>query len=214
MRPGITFNREQAMRVLLLALVVGCVLAATGCSVNWVTEVSGMVPALGAAAAAFLGLLTAFGTKVPSAAMQTITAWEGELQKDLGTLTGLINDYNAAEGDGKQPVLAEIEGVANDIVSKFTTILPALHVDNPATQAKVTAVAQAILVQMQAIAAIIPVVEGTAKVQEVANAGRLPMNAQQFAVHFNQIVAHATGDAETDGAVQPAHMIPMPQTKA
>ncbi len=39
------------------------------------------------------------------------------------------------------------------------------------------------------------------------------MNAQQFTEHFNQILVHPTGDADTDTAVGGQSKLAMPQTK-
>jgi hypothetical protein len=205
-------NMRRLSRICFLLTIIQLLWLA--CSCNWVDEVSSIIPVVGAAATAFIGLLTAFGAKVSPDLLSKVTSWQQQLQSDLKELSSLINQYDSADpGPAKDSILSDIETAANVIVSNFSAILPDLHVDNPSTQAKITAVANAILVQLQSIAALIPVAKGQAKIQAVANAGKLAMNAQQFTTHFNQILTHATGDPATDSVVNSSPLVTMPQTK-
>lgn len=206
----ITLTQRIGLVIFLLA-TIGLL---AGCSISWIDETTSLLPVIASAVAAFVGLLAAFGTKVPADLLKKVQMWQLELTNYFATLKDLIAQYQASTpGTQQDGILAEIQDVTQIMVNNLQALLPEFHVFDPATQAKVSAVANALLVQIEALAAIIPAVQGQVKIQQVANAGKLPMNAQQFASHFNQILMHGTGDDAVDGALSTLKPLPVPQTK-
>jgi hypothetical protein len=175
------------------------------CSVNWVSEVQGSIAAFSPALAAFFALLTAFGVKIPSSVLTTVQKLQTQITNTLDNVVlPLIEQYNAAEVNAKPGILGQIQSAMASVTSQMGEIETALASAglSASAQAKVNAIWQALVVQVNAITAFLPVIEGDeANVKAAVNAGTVPMNAEQWATHFNQVLVHGTGDGETDAAV-------------
>jgi hypothetical protein len=188
----------------VLFVVCAC-LTLCGCSVNWVTEVTGAITAFGPSVSAFFALLSAFGAKIPANVLSTIQTVSTQITSDLeNVVLPLIQQYNAAEADAKPGILGEIQSAMAAATTSMGTIETALTASGLSASdlAKATAVYQALVVQLNAIISFLPIIEGDeGSVKAAVKSGNVPMNAEQWATHFNQILAHRTGDPETDAVV-------------
>ena len=184
-----------ASRFLFLSAILWSLVLLCGCTTAWTGEASNIINVLIPAVEAILGFIAALGAKVPANAMQDITNWGQQAQAGLQQIASLINEYNQAEATAKPGLLVEIQTAAETIVSNLNTLLPTLHITDAATQAKVTAVANAILAELQALVNVIPALQGKLHLRDIKD---MPLDAGHFAQKFNATMTEATGDSEID----------------
>lgn len=182
-------------RFLLLAITIDAVLFLAGCTTSWVTEASSIVTLLGPAIASALEILAAFGVGLSPAIAASITAWGKQAQTALQQVATLINQYNAAAATAKPGILSEIQTLLSTISGDLATLLPTLHVTDPATQAKIIAVFNAVAGELAALVILIPSLKSasaledhTAALLQIAKAAHAAhvKSAQQFASDFNK----------------------------
>jgi hypothetical protein len=218
-------TKEKIMKKLLAAsylrqricaclFVLCCLVFICGCSVNWIAETTGAIQAFGPSVTAFLALLSAFGARIPASVLTTCQNIESQVVNDLNNVVlPLIEQYNQAEATAKPGIMGEIQSAMASCQANLGKMFDALGTAGlPASDAaKVKAIALALLAQLSAITAFIPVVTGhSGSVQAAVASGNIPLNAEQWASHFNQIVAHETGNSATDAAVGQAPKIAAP----
>ena len=84
-------------------------------------------------------------------------------------------------------------------------LLPALHIQDTATQAKITAVVGIVLSEVQSLAAIVPLVSPNASPAMMARAvvqakKQAPLTAEEFVKSYNATLTAKTGNADLDRA--------------
>lgn len=147
-------------RFLLVAIAIDLMLFTVGCSANWVSEASGIVALLGPAISSALEILAAFGLGLSPAVAKDISNWAGQAQTALGQIGQLITQYNSALATAQPGILAEIQALITTITNDLDTLLPTVHITDPATEAKVTAVFDAILGELKGLTNLLPVLKG------------------------------------------------------
>lgn len=182
-------------RWLLLSAILTTILLLTACSTAWTGEASNIIKVLVPAVEALLGLIAGLGAKIPADAVTTIESWASQAQQGLTEISSLIDQYNNAEADAKPGLLIEIQTAADTIVNNLSQLLPTLHITNPASQQKVTAIANAILAELQALVGVIPALQGKIHMHEIKH---LPLDAGHFKQKFNATMVEPTGDPEVD----------------
>jgi len=196
----------------VLALVLCSTLIWTGCSTAWVGQAEEIVAALIPAAANIVTLVAALqGKSVSAADMQTIQNAGTQAGADLQLIASLIAAYQKADAGTQPGILNQIESAINAAQGSLQGLLPALHIKDAATQAKITAVIGIVLSEVQSLAAILPMVKagaGTASSenphvsQKARDMGhpKTPLSANQFVASFNATLTAKTGNADLDRA--------------
>jgi hypothetical protein len=198
----------------VLALVLCSTLIWTGCSTAWVGQAEEIVAALIPAAGNIVTLVAALqGKSVSAADMQTIQDAGTQAGADLQLIASLIAAYQKADAATKPGILNQIESAINAVQGNLQGLLPALHIKDAATQAKITAVIGIVLSEVQSLAAILPMVKAGAETPTFAaqNAARMgqpgqnshpkiPLSAGEFVASFNATLTAKTGNAELDRA--------------
>lgn len=195
-----------ASRFLFLSAILWSLVFLCGCTTAWTGEASNIISVLIPAVQAILGLIAALGAKVPPTALQDITDWGQQAQTALTQIKALIDQYNSAEATAKPGLLIEIQTAAETIVNNLNTILPTLHITDLATQQKVTAVANAILAELQALVGVIPALQGKLHLRDIKD---MPLDAGHFVQKFNNTMVEATGNPEID-EITPDYTIGVP----
>jgi hypothetical protein len=199
----------------VLALVLCSTLIWTGCSTAWVGQAEEIVAALIPAAGNIVTLVAALqGKSVSAADMQTIQNAGTQAGADLQLISSLIAAYQKADAATQPGILNQIESAINAVQGDLQGLLPALHIKDAATQAKITAVIGIVLSEVQSLAAILPMVkagaastgsEQTLSAKDVAKVGqpqlsKVPLSANQFMASFNATLTAKTGNADLDKA--------------
>lgn len=174
-------------RFLLVAIAIDLLLFTAGCTTSWVSEASSIVALLGPAISSALEILAAFGVGLSPAVATQVASWGAQAQTALGQISELITQYNSALAAAQPGILAEIQTLITTITNDLNNLLPTLHITDAATQAKVIAVFDAILAELQGLANLMPVIQG--KVTDHDEAKVLiskVKSAKQFAHDFNK----------------------------
>ena len=131
-------------------------------------------------------------------------SWEQQITAD-GQL--YITFYNAWKSDPSTDKWAKVVGVAKTLNSDIVPTLQAFHVNNPASQQKITAAVEFVVAQLEAW---MPVIQGTSganmaqlsatfiEVSAKQAAGKKPLAPTDFAKGFNAILAVKTGNPKGD----------------
>jgi len=190
----------------LVAVVLCGTLMWTACSTAWVGEAEQIVAALIPAVANLVTLVaTLEGKDVSAADLQTIQSAGAEAGADLQLMQSLVEEYQKADAAARPGLLNQIQAAMNAVQSTLSGLLPALHLKDAATQAKVTAVVGILLAEVQSVAAIVPLDNASASpgmmtlaVKQVAKQPLL--TAGEFVDSYNATMTAKTGNFELDHA--------------
>jgi len=200
-------NRNNAGRI-VLAVVLSATMIWLGCSTNWIGESEEIVAALIPAATNTITLAAALeGKTVSTADVQAIQSAGAQAGADLQLIQSLIVAYEKADASAQPGILNQIETAITTVQNNLQALLPALHIKDTATQAKITAVVGLVLAEVQSLAAIVPIVRAGAASPTLAakNAARVghpraPLSAEEFVASYNATLTAKTGNAELDRA--------------
>jgi hypothetical protein len=191
----------------LAALVLCATMVLTACSTAWITEAEEIVAALIPAAANLLTLIGALeGKGVSTQDLQLMQSVSTQAQTDLQLIDTLVTQYQQAMDAATQAtLLVKIQTAIATVQTNLSALLPALHITDAATQAKVTAVIGLILAEVQSLEAIIPVITSgasAAKASAKLKTAKVkpPLSASQFRASYNAIMTAKTGNATLDAA--------------
>jgi hypothetical protein len=197
---------KSALAVLLCGMLIW-----TGCSTAWVGQAEEIVAALVPAAANIVALVAALqGQSVSAADLQLIQTAGAQAGADLQIIRSLITAYQTADATAQPGILNQIESAINAVQANFQGLLPALHIKDATTQAKITAVVGIVLSEVQSLAAIVPLVkagtlsdatsENSHVSQKTRDLGhpRIPLTANEFVASFNSTLTAKTGNAGLD----------------
>jgi|HubBroStandDraft_1064217.scaffolds.fasta_scaffold01278_13 hypothetical protein len=204
-----------------LGLVLCVTVTLAGCSTAWITEAEEVVAALIPAAANIIALVAALGGNSVSATdLQTIQNAGTQAGADLQLIQSLITAYQTADATAKPGILNQIQAAINAVQANLQGLLPALHIQDAATQAKITAVVGIVLSEVESLAAVVPVVNASGETptpsardarsgQALAakNAAGMghpqvkkqpPLTASEFVKSYNATLTAKTGNADLD----------------
>jgi hypothetical protein len=188
-----------------LALVLCLAMALAGCSTSWISEAEEIVAALIPAASNIVALVAALQGKTISASdLTTIQNAGTQAGADLQLVQSLITAYEKADAAAQPGILNQIESSIAGVQGLLEGLLPALHIKDATTQAKITAVVGIVLSEVESLAAIIPIVKGSSGSMDVvagaARTGKAPLSANAFVASYNATMTAKTGHAELDRA--------------
>ena len=145
-----------------VAVVLSATMILAGCSTSWIEEAEQIVSALIPAAGNIVALVAAMeGKNVSAGDLQTIQSAGAQAGADLQTIQSLIAAYQKADEAAKPGILNQIQSAINAVQANLQGLLPALHIKDAATQAKMSAVMGIVLSEVQSLAAVVPLVSGT-----------------------------------------------------
>jgi len=178
----------------------------TACSTAWISEAEQIVAALIPATANLVALVaTLQGNNVSTADLQTIESAGTQAGADLQLMQSLIEQYQKADAGAQPGLLSQIQVAMSAVQSTINSLLPALHIKDAATQAKITAVVGILLSEVQSVAAIVPLVNPSASTEMMARAAKQvkkqpPLTASEFVSSYNATMTAKTGNADLDHA--------------
>jgi hypothetical protein len=195
--------RAAVAGVLCLTVVLA------GCSTAWIGEAEQIVAALIPAAANLVALVAAFEGKTVSAAdLQLIQNAGTQAGADLQIIQSLIAAYQKADAATQPGILNQIESAITAVQTNLQGLLPALHIQDAATQAKIMAVVGILLSEVQSLAALVPLAKANAGLPQVSQKARdmghpvgnvkAPLSAREFVDSYNATMTAKTGNAELD----------------
>jgi hypothetical protein len=189
-----------------LALVLCMTITLAACSTDWIGQAEQIVAALIPATANLVALVaTLEGKSVSAADLQVIQSAGAQAGADLQLMQSLISQYQKADAAAQPGLLNQIQAAMGAVQSTLNGILPALHIKDAATQAKITAVIGILLSEVESVAAIVPLVNKSASPGMITMAAKQvkkqpPLTAGEFAASYNATLTAKTGNADLDHA--------------
>jgi hypothetical protein len=190
---------------------VGCALLLSGtmmlmaCSTAWIGQAEEIVAVLIPATANIVTLVATLQGNVSAVDLQTVQSAGAQAGADLQLMQSLISQYQKADAVAQPGLLTQIQAALTAVQATLNGLLPALHIKDAATEAKITAVVGILLAEVQSVAEIVPMASaGTPQAMKVVAAKaekvRPPLNANEFAGSYNATMTAKTGNAELDRA--------------
>jgi len=189
-----------------MAMVLCGTMTLVGCSTAWISEAEQIVAALIPAAANILTLVTAFhGQSVSAEDLKTIQSTGSQVGSDLQLIELLLTAYQTANAAARPGLLNQIQTTTSTVQSNLGSLLPALHIQDETTQAKVSAVIGLVLSEVESLSAIVPLVNPSASPAMIAMAAKQakkqpPLTANEFVASYNATITTKTGNAALDDA--------------
>jgi hypothetical protein len=198
-----------------LGVVLCVTVVLAGCSLNWITEAEQVVAALIPAAANIITLVAALdGKSVSAADLQTIQNAGTQAGAGLQLIQSLITAYQTADATAKPGILSQIQTAIEAVQGNLQGLLAGLHIQDAATQAKVTAVVGIVLSEVESLAAIVPLVSASSEASSSSalaatesqnplplqgqNPHPLPLTASEFVKSYNATLTAKTGNVDVD----------------
>jgi len=127
--------KSNSMSRIVLALVLGISLIATGCSAQWISVALADLPVLTQMALNLTALAATLqtGKQLSPAESLAIQNVVGEASKDLTLLQSLYNQYKA---NPSQDTLQKIENLNKETIQNLPALLQAAHIGDPAFSAE------------------------------------------------------------------------------
>jgi len=189
----------------LMAIALCGTVPWTACSTAWVSEAEQIVAVLIPATANIVTLVMTLQGQVSVADLKTVQSAGSQAAADLQLIQSLTAQYQKADAAARPGLLNEIQAAVSATQSTLNGLLPALHIKDPATQAKITAVVGILLSEVQSVAAIVPLAKPSAsaemrKLAEKQIKKQAPLTANEFVGSYDATMTAKTGNAELDHA--------------
>jgi hypothetical protein len=193
----------------VLAAAMSIWLTAFSCTA-WITTVTGLIDAF-LPAAANIALLVASikdGSITPQET-QAVQSFVAQVEKGTALVRSLVQQYNAADATAKPGLAGEIQTTIATINANLAAILQAIHINNPATQQRVSLAVGLLLAAVVDIAAAIPGIAPPVVLphgQTAMRSARLAVNAvkmrnaRDFKKAWNALMSQPTGNTALDNA--------------
>jgi hypothetical protein len=206
------FSRVGLSLVLVFAMVL------SGCSTDWMGEADAIVAALIPATSNVVALVAVMQGKEASAGdLQLVQNVGAQVGTDLQIIRSLIAGYEKADETMRPGILAQIQNSIAAVQMNLQGLLQGLHIKDPATQTKVTAVIGIVLAEVQSLQVLVPLVKAEAAsgknpaLNAATNASfrtghpwvrhpQVPLTAGQFVSSYNATLTARTGNAAVDQA--------------
>jgi len=198
--------KKAGIGKVLMAVVLCGTLMWTACSTAWIGEAEQIVAALIPATANLVTLVaTLQGRNVSAADLQVIQSAGAQAGADLELMQSLITQYQKADAAAQPGLLNQIQAAMSAVQATLNGLLPALHIEDAATQTKIATVIGIVLSEVQSVAAIVPLLNASASpgMMDVAakQVGKQPpLTANEFVASYNATMTAKTGNAELDHA--------------
>lgn len=186
-----------------LALVLCLTITLAGCSTSWISEAEEIVAVLIPASSNIVALVAALQGKTISASdLATIQNAGTQAGADLQLIQSLITAYQQADATAQPGILNQIESAIGAVQGLMQGLLPALHIKDATTQAKIAAVVGIVLSEVQSLGALVPIVKSqplVAGAQLPAKSSvKVPLSASEFVSSYNSTMSAKTGNADLD----------------
>jgi hypothetical protein len=197
--------RETSLGRAMVAIVLCLTMVLAGCSTAWIGQAQEIVAALIPAAANIVALVAALeGKGVSAGDLQTIQSAESQAGADLQLIQSLITAYEKADAAAQPGILNQIQTGIGAVQSNLENLLPALHIKDATTQAKITAVIGIVLSEVESLAGVVPLVENqlpaaSSQLPEKSHV-KVPLTAREFVESYNATMTAKTGNATLDCA--------------
>lgn len=185
------------MKIKKMLLIPALVAALAGCGVaEWVKAAQQILPVVLPMVTNLVAAVSLLqGKTVSGADLNIITQTANQVSSDLNLAAQLVNQYQSSPSPN---TLNSINNALFDVNSHLNALMPALHINDPATVQKINAIAQLITSEVNSMEQVLPLVTGSpAHSVTKVNA---PLSADQLKARYDAIVSQPTSNAEVNEA--------------
>ncbi len=190
-----------------VAIVLCGTLTWTACSAEaWIGEAEQIAAVLIPAVGNLVAVAAAVqGNKVSAADLQAIQNAGAQVAADLQLLQSLMTAYQKVDAAARAGLLNQAQTAIGAAQANLNGLLPALHIKDAATQAKISAVIGLVTSEVNSLAAIVPLVNSNASPGMMPMAARQAkksplLTAREFVSSYNSTMTAKSGDAALDHA--------------
>ncbi len=197
--------KKVSIRQTWMVVVLSGMLMWVACSTAWIGEAEQIVAALIPATANLMTLAaTLQGKSVSAADLQAIQSAGSQAGAELQLMQSLIAQYQKADATTQPGLLGQIQAALSAVQSTLNGLLPALHIKDPTSQAKIAAIVGTLISEAESVAAIVPLLSAnasgvTARAEKQAKK-QPPLSASEFVTSYNATMSAKTGNSELDRA--------------
>lgn len=186
------------MKKILLVPVLALAMFVGACGVSqWVKTAQEILPVV---LPMVTNLVTAVslleGKTVSAADLNTITQSANQVSNDLNLVGQLIDQYQSSPST---TTVEKINTTLAEVNTNLNNLLPALHISDPATVQKITAIVTLVSSEVSSLEQVLPLVSSgnlTARQRTVS----APMNASELKKQYNAIVTQPTANSQVNHA--------------
>ncbi|MGH9377173.1 MAG: hypothetical protein ACRD1I_00105 [Terriglobia bacterium] len=135
------------------------------------------------------------GQTISASDLNTISQAANQVSADLNMVGQLVDQYQSSPST---TTLDKINTSLVDVNTHLNALMPALHITDPATVQKITAIAALISSEVNSIEQILPMV--SAGQAHTAAQMAVPLNAAQLKKRYDTIVTQHSSNAQVDAA--------------
>ena len=181
-------------------------LTAIGCSTAWTSEATNIVNIILTALPAITSILGMAGVGLAPGTLAKVQGIITQAQNDFqNVVLPLIAKYQTAEASAQPGILSQLEVAVTSLSSQLSTLLPALHVDDPAKQAAIEQLVGPLVQEVTALEQLIPVLKGgLANHAEVKRRVAALMTHDEFKKVIDEAMANAREVFNADAGHTPA----------
>lgn len=180
---------------LLLIPVLAVALAACGVA-QWVKSAQQILPVVLPMVTNLVTAVTMLEGKTVSATdLNTISQTANQVSADLNLVGQLVNQYQSSPNTS---TLSNINNALADVNTHLNELMPALHISDPATTQKITAVVGLIASEVTSMEQILPLVTNS-QAHAISRAA-VPMTAAQLKGQYDEIVTRPTSNMQVNAA--------------
>ncbi|MGH9449833.1 MAG: hypothetical protein ACRD11_04750 [Terriglobia bacterium] len=136
------------------------------------------------------------GKTVSPTDFTTISNTSNQISSDLNLVGQLVNQY---ETSPNATTVEKINSALQDVSTNLNGLLASLHISDPATIQKITAVTTLISSEMNSIIQILPAVS-SGQLGAPRQGAALPLSAAELKRQYNGIVSQPTANASVNSA--------------
>jgi hypothetical protein len=172
------------------------VMFTVACSTAWVTQAEEIVAAVLPAITNIITLVGLAEGNVSAKDLSIITNSAAQANTALQTVGTLIDQYNAAPAEQKAGILAQINTAISTAQANIASILPQLHITDPASQQKVVAIIGVVQEEIASLQGLLPLIK-TGHMNKAAFLAKT-MDAKHFRSRYNAALSAKSGNDVLD----------------
>lgn len=179
-----------------LCTVLSLALILAGCSTSWISTALADLPVITQVALNIASIVAAAQGKgqASPAVIGEVQSIANQVQSDLTLVQNLISNYQNATAAQKPALVQKISAALADVQSNLNAILTAVHVNDAALQATITAAVGVAVSTIASIAALLPAAPTPAPASVSSRAAKStpafkPPSASELKREFNAIFA-------------------------
>jgi hypothetical protein len=200
-------KKKAEIKKALMVVMLSGTLMWMACSTEWISEAEEIIAALIPATANLVTLAaTLQGKSVTVADLQTIRSAGAEAGTELQLMQSLIPQYQKADASAQAGLLNQIQVAMSAVQSTLNGLMPALHITDAATLAKIAAVVEILVSEVESVAGIVPLLRTSSPGMMTRAARQVrkqpAVSAIEFASRYNATMRAKTGYSELDDATR------------